>query len=92
VVSEHLNFGENVYDYTLVDGKKFSEYRFEQQGEIVECYAMLRQVEPSSNLTLKHEKLIRAEFPLDEVLGFIGEDRQGEVKVRKAMKQDTCGR
>lgn len=92
VVSEHLEFGENVYDYALVVGKKFSEYRFEQQGEIVECYAMLRQVEPNSNLTLKHEKLIRAEFPLDEVLGFIGGDRQGKVKVRKAMKQDACGR
>ena len=91
VVSEHLKYGDAVYDYKLVNGKKFTEYRFEQQGEIVECYMKLRQLSPDSPLTIRHEKLIRAEFPLDSVVEIVGSPSSDEVSIRPEAKSETCG-
>ncbi|MEO9820031.1 MAG: DUF4157 domain-containing protein [Paracoccaceae bacterium] len=90
VVSEHLEFGDDVYDYTLVEGKRFTEYRFEQQGEIVECYAMLRQLRPNDPVTLKHERLIRAEFPLDTMLKLIDPNSNEVIRVRAGTATDAC--
>lgn len=90
VVSEHVEFGDSVYKYILVDGKRFTDYRFEQQGAIVQCYAMLRQVRPNAPVTLKHERIIRSEFPLDALLKLIGFDDDGIVRVRKDVALDTC--
>lgn len=90
VVSEHLEFGDEVYEYTLVNGKRFSEYRFEQQGRIVQCFAMLQQLRPNDPLTLRHEKLIRAEFPLDSVLELVGSRSAGTIRVRNKIDQVEC--
>jgi len=89
VVSEHLNYGDDVYEYTLAQGKKFTEYRFEQQGAIVQCFAMLRQLMPSDPLTVRHESLIRSEFPLDALLELV--DLENDVvKVREEINRSTC--
>jgi len=91
VVSEHLEFGDGVYDYHLVDGKRFTEYRFEQQGAIVQCYAMLRQLRPNDPLTIRHERTIRSEFPLNALLELVGFNNDGVVRVREEIESDACG-
>lgn len=90
VVSEHLEFGDDVYEYSLIEGKSFTEYRFEQQGAIVQCYAMLRQIRPTDPLTVRHEQLIRSEFPLDAMLELIGSDNDGVVRVREEIDSRAC--
>ena len=90
VVSEHVRFGDDVYDYTLVNGKRFTDYRFEQQGKIVECYAMLKEVSPNGANTRKHEKLIRAEFPLDALMARIGMSAGDVIRVRESVQMQKC--
>jgi hypothetical protein len=89
VVSEHLNFGNEVYEYTLAQSKRFTEYRFEQQGAIVQCYVMLRQLMPNDPLTVRHESLIRSEFPLDTLLQLV-ESENNLAKVREEINRSTC--
>jgi len=90
VVSEHIEYGDGVYDYVLISGKRFTEYRFEQQGSIVQCYAQLRQTMPNSPITKEHEKLIRSEFPLDEILKILGSDGDEFVRIRTQHNLDNC--
>ena len=90
VVSEHIAFGNEVYLYKLTSGKAFTDYRFEQQGKIVECYAMLRQVHPNHPVTQRHERLIRAQFPIDAVLKYVGADDDEVAKVRDRSDYAAC--
>ncbi|MCD4665013.1 MAG: hypothetical protein K8R68_07050 [Bacteroidales bacterium] len=40
---EHLKFGKSTYSYNIADHKKLTDYRFEQQGEIMADYYKLKQ-------------------------------------------------
>jgi hypothetical protein len=90
VISEHLKYGDDAYRYRLVAGKKFSEYRFEQQGQIIQCYAMYKRTRPNAPLTAQHQKIIRAEFPIDEVLDFVGANTSGPIRVRNESLLVDC--
>lgn len=90
IISEHLKFEDRVYEYTLIPGKRFTDYRFEQQGRIVECYAQFRQVRPGSPITRKHEILIREQFPLEQVMQFLEIDSDKAVRIRSSKKGFFC--
>ena len=40
---EHLKFGKSTYSYNIADHKKLTDFRFEQQGEIMADYYKLKQ-------------------------------------------------
>ena len=40
---EHLKFGKSTYSYNIADHKKLTDFRFEQQGEIMADYFRLKQ-------------------------------------------------
>ena len=40
---EHLKFGKSTYSYNIADHKKLTDFRFEQQGEIMADYFRLIQ-------------------------------------------------
>ena len=40
---EHIKFGKSTYKYNITDHKKLTDFRFEQQGEIMADYFRLKQ-------------------------------------------------
>ncbi|MCF6364906.1 MAG: hypothetical protein L3J35_01770 [Bacteroidales bacterium] len=40
---EHLKFGKSTYSYNIADHKKLTDFRFEQQGEIMADYFRLKK-------------------------------------------------
>jgi len=40
---EHLKFAKSTYSYNIADHKKLTDFRFEQQGEIIADYFKLKQ-------------------------------------------------
>ena len=40
---EHIKFGNSTYSYNIADHKKLTDFRFEQQGNIMADYYRLRQ-------------------------------------------------
>lgn len=63
IAMEHIRYRENVYHYNIVRGKKFLEYRFEQQGQIIQDWVTCRCMAPNSPKTSELEKLIEAVIP-----------------------------
>jgi len=53
---EHIKFGKSTYLYTIADQKKLTDFRFEQQGEIMADYYRLMQ--DNDVKTYKFEKII----------------------------------
>jgi hypothetical protein len=53
---EHLKFGKSTYIYSIANKTKLTDFRFEQQGEIVADYFKLR--ESKSNSVNEYEKVI----------------------------------
>ncbi len=90
IIAEHIEFGDEVYEYSLKSGKRFTEYRFEQQGQIVQCFAQLRFTHPNDPATERHRQVIRAEFPLDQVMDFVGEGRGETIRVRADGSLKKC--
>ncbi len=48
---EHIKFGDSTYSYNIADHKKLSDFRFEQQGDIMADYFRLR-LQKSSKVRL----------------------------------------
>ena len=46
---EHLKFGKSTYSYNIADHKKLTDFRFEQQGDIMADYFRLKKREGSEN-------------------------------------------
>ncbi len=40
---EHLKFGKSTYSYNIADHKKLTDFRFEQQGDVMADYFRLKQ-------------------------------------------------
>ncbi len=40
---EHIKFGKSTYSYNIADHKKLSDFRFEQQGDIMADYYSLKK-------------------------------------------------
>lgn len=40
---EHIKFGKSTYSYNIADHKKLTDFRFEQQGDIMADYFRLKQ-------------------------------------------------
>lgn len=53
---EHLKFGKSTYFYNIADRKKLTDFRFEQQGEIMADYFRIKDSGNASES--KYEKLI----------------------------------
>lgn len=90
IVSEHLKYGDAVYDYQLETGKAFTDYRFEQQGAIVECYAQLLETQPNATITEHHARLIAQVFP-DQILADLElATKTGRVLARSDERRTPC--
>jgi hypothetical protein len=58
---EHIKYGDTVYDYVPDGSKKLKDYRFEQQGQIVQDYVMKRALhDPEADIL---ERIIRRSIP-----------------------------
>lgn len=66
-LGEHLRH-DDPYAYDLEPGKGFLEYRFEQQGRIVQDYVMLLYSNPHDPKFPALEGLVREVFPTGELL------------------------
>jgi hypothetical protein len=60
---EHIQYSDP-YSYTLTPGKKFLDYRYEQQGRIVQDYILIYYVNSSDPRVATYEKLIKESIPL----------------------------
>ncbi|MEJ8561651.1 DUF4157 domain-containing protein [Yoonia sp. GPGPB17] len=90
IVSEHLNYGDAVYYYQLETGKAFTDYRFEQQGAIVECYAQLLETQPNAATTKQHARLVEQVFP-DQMLAELEMAAQsGQICARSDDRRKPC--
>ena len=53
---EHLKFGKSTYSYNIADHKKLTDFRFEQQGEIMANY--FRLIQSNSPKVAVYEEVI----------------------------------
>ncbi|WP_422375004.1 hypothetical protein [Roseibium sp.] len=63
VAMEHVRF-RDPYAYTIVPGKRFLSYRFEQQGKMVQDYVVLSYSQPNSAKLKSLRNLLSEEFDL----------------------------
>ncbi len=63
VALEHIRYSDP-YDYHIVPGKKFLDYRFEQQGRIVQDYVRYSFTAPGSAELQALRRLLSQEFDL----------------------------
>lgn len=59
-------------------------------GHIVQCFAQLRFTHPNNPATERHRLVIRAEFPLEQVMEFVGEGLSETVRVRAGGFLERC--
>lgn len=58
---EQIYFGSHVYDYLLDENKKFTEYRYEQMGKMIQDYAFAKLTgTPWTDELAKLEKVIES--------------------------------
>ena len=90
IVSEHLKYKDAVYDYQLETGKAFTDYRFEQQGAIVECYAQLLETQPNAAITKQHARLIEQAFPGQMVANLQMVAKTGQNRRKSDDRRTPC--
>ncbi|MCK7610656.1 hypothetical protein [Roseibium sediminicola] len=63
IAMENIRY-RDPYAYTIVPGKRFLSYRFEQQGKMAQDYVRLSYIQPNSAKLKKLRKLLSEEFDL----------------------------
>lgn len=73
VISEHLRYGSRVYDYKIEPGKGFLDYRFEQQGRIMEDFIRLKTgCETNPGKLKKLQPIVSGVFDEELLKGAVG--------------------
>ena len=71
---EHQRY-DNPYAYKLEDGKRFLQYRYEQQGKMVQDFVWLELTHQRTDTYYKLKALIDEVFPIQSVFQFISSQR-----------------
>lgn len=67
VIQEHVTYGKAVYEYERPPSQPFLQYRYEQQGMIVQDYIFMREHSPQHPWLPIYEKVIRVAIPLTKL-------------------------